>query len=241
MQISKNILNSTEKDNIFKNKEKDNIFKNNYMNWKLEALDNSGYFIIFQGLLENDILNKISGNALKLYIYLGINSNNINGVVWHSNAKIASYFGKSERTIRTWMKELDDLFLIKRMRLNYDSFVFTYLQPYSFKKNIENVEKNRVTTIYAELIIDNIGALYIKDNNNYFPVTSNMSIEIYDKHTKKWVIGKIEIKKREYNINTFENIADFYLKVDYIFREKNSKRIIPIEKNNNLSVRVMFL
>lgn len=241
MQISNTFFYSNLKDNIFKNKEKDNIFKNNYMQWKIEALDNSGYFIIFQGLLENDILKNISGNALKLYIYLGINSNHINGVVWHSNAKIASYFGKSERTIRTWMKELDDLFLIKRMRLEYDGFVFTYLQPYSFKKNINTDEKNKFTTIYAELIIDNIGALYIKDNNNYFPVTSNMSIEIYDKNTKKWIIGKIEIKKREYNINTFENIEDFYLKVDYIFREKNSKKIIPIEKNNNLSVKVTFL
>ena len=118
-----------------KNRDKSLLMRNNYKIWKYNALSESAYFIIFQGFLETNILKEISGNALKLYIYLGINSNNYEGIVWHSNKKIASYFDKSERTIRTWMKELEDLKLIKRMRLDYDGIVYTYLQPYKDKDN----------------------------------------------------------------------------------------------------------
>ena len=119
--------------NDLNNSEKSLIMRNNYKRWKLDALDESGYFTIFQGFLEGNKLNDISGNALKLYIYLGLNSNNLEGIVWHSNKKIANYFNKSERTIRTWMKELEDNRLIKRMRLKYDGPVYTYLQTYIYK------------------------------------------------------------------------------------------------------------
>ncbi|MDU4912867.1 helix-turn-helix domain-containing protein [Clostridium baratii] len=118
-----------------RNYEKSELYKKEFNYWKREALDEAGYFIIFQGFLEEEILKNISGNALKLYLYLGINSRNSTGVVWHSNKKIAEYFNKAERTIRSWMKELEDLKLIKRMRLDYDGKVYTYLKPYKYKKN----------------------------------------------------------------------------------------------------------
>jgi hypothetical protein len=116
--------------NRLNNKSKAISHKNNYKSWKKRSLDENGYFIIFNGFVESHLLTKISGNALKLYIYLGIHSQNTTGEVWHSNKTIAKYFDRSERTIRGWMLELEELHLIKRMRLVYDGEVHTYLQPY---------------------------------------------------------------------------------------------------------------
>jgi len=116
--------------NDLSNKEKARLYKRNYREWKKNSLDESGFFVIFSGFIDSDKLKKISGNALKLYIYLGIYSNNMTGEVWHSNKTIAKYFGKSERTIRAWMKELEDMNLIKRMRLEFDGEPHVYLQPY---------------------------------------------------------------------------------------------------------------
>lgn len=116
--------------NKLTNKSKATLHKNNYKSWKKRSLDENGFFIIFNGFVESHLLTKISGNALKLYIYLGIHSQNTTGEVWHSNKTIAKYFDRSERTIRGWMLELEEIHLIKRMRLVYDGEVRTYLQPY---------------------------------------------------------------------------------------------------------------
>ncbi|MDW8518427.1 helix-turn-helix domain-containing protein [Priestia flexa] len=119
-----------DKINNLSNKKKAQLYRDNYKNWKEYGLENNGFFIIFNGILEHKKLKKISGNALRLYIYLGIYSKNMTGEVWHSNQRIAEYFGKSERTIRGWMKELEDINLIKRMRLEYDGEPHVFLQPY---------------------------------------------------------------------------------------------------------------
>ena len=129
-----------------RNVEKSLIFRENFKFWKFNSLERAGYFIIFQGFEETNILKKISGNAMKLYIYLGLHSNNYEGIVWHSNKTIANYFGKSERTIRGWIKELEDLNLIKRMRLKYDGKVYTYLQPYTAK--LENIDEMKEGIVY---------------------------------------------------------------------------------------------
>lgn len=130
--------------NSFKNlnnKEKAMLFKDNYKYWKEMSLENNGYFVIFNGFMESEKLKKISGNALKLYIYLGLNSKNYTGEVWHSNKKIAKYFGRSERTIRDWMKELEDLNLIKRMQLEFNGNSYTFLQPYDAGNRIRNLNE----------------------------------------------------------------------------------------------------
>lgn len=136
-----------------RNREKSLILRRNFRLWKFNSLDNAGYFTIFQGFEESEKLKNISGNALKLYIYLGLHANNYEGIVWHSNRTISRYFNKSERTIRGWMKELEDLNLIKRMRLNYNGQIYTYLQPYEAKleKNNTQVEGFIYFNEYGEL------------------------------------------------------------------------------------------
>lgn len=113
-----------------KNSQKAELYKKNYYNWKQTGLDSNSYFLIFKGFLESNKLKNISGNALKLYIYLGMYSKNNTGEVWHSTRRIAKYFDKSERTIRTWSKELEDLHLIKKMQLEFNGVSHTYLQTY---------------------------------------------------------------------------------------------------------------
>ncbi|KEI09441.1 hypothetical protein Z957_04525 [Clostridium sp. K25] len=112
------------------NSQKAELYKKNYSTWKQTGLDNYSYFLIFKGFIESYKLKNISGNALKLYIYLGMYSKNNTGEIWHSTYTIAKYFNKSERTIRTWSKELEDMYLIKKMQLEFNGVSHTYLQPY---------------------------------------------------------------------------------------------------------------
>lgn len=120
------------------NKLKAEALKAEHKEWKKEELASNTYFIIFKDFLSPNILNKISGNALKLYIYLGLNADNMTGEVWHGTEKIAKYFGKSERTIRTWFRELQDLNLIYRMQLEFNGNSYNYLLPY---KDINKTDK----------------------------------------------------------------------------------------------------
>lgn len=221
--------------NRLKNGKKDKILRMNYQRWKLEALDESGYFIIFQGFLENGLLKEISGNALKLYIYLGMNSSNLEGVVWHSNEIISKYFGKSERTIRLWMNELEKVNLIKRMRLNYNGNVYTYLQPYNYKWDFKEEQNKNI--IEGSLHIDEINTLYIRGNNTYIPLTSNMYIELWDYDRNIWTPGKIEMRRNEYYLVLEENEN----KIGYIFKSYDKKLIVNIEKDNQLNVRYLVL
>ena len=110
--------------------------RSNYQYWKKNNLGSSGYFVIFKGFQANGYLKKISGNSLKLYIYLGIHSNNSTGESFHSVERIAKYFGRSERTIYNWLNELLDLKLIRRAQLELNGPAHTFMQPYdtSIKK-----------------------------------------------------------------------------------------------------------
>ncbi|MCJ1750299.1 helix-turn-helix domain-containing protein [Mammaliicoccus sciuri] len=115
---------------IISNKNRAIIQKKNYSNWKQDSLDNNGFFVIFNGFLEKDYLRKISGGALKLYVYLGINSHNTTGESFYKLTSIANYFNVSERTISNWFKELLKLRLIERYQLELNGVSHTYLNVY---------------------------------------------------------------------------------------------------------------
>lgn len=218
-----------------KNSEKSLIMRNNYKRWKFDGLNEAGYFIIFQGFLETGKLKDISGNALKLYIYLGINSNNFEGIVWHSNERISKYFGKSERTIRTWMKELEDMNLLKRMRLKYDGNVYTYLQPYEFKCNPTEVNEFKYI-MEGELLKDEIGGLYVKGENNYIPIINSMHIDLWDDDGEEWIPGRIEIRRMDFIYGEFDRN-----KIIYLFRSNDRREVINISNSKNLKVRIIIL
>ena len=209
----------------------------NYRKWKLEALDEAGYFIIFQGFLQNEKLKDISGNALKLYIYLGMNASNLEGVVWHSNEKISRYFEKSERTIRLWMKELESLDLIKRMRLKYNGNVFTYIKPYTYKYT-RDIDKDLIEIIEGYLYIDEINSLYIKGHNLHIPITSTMDIEMFNTDENEWIMGKIEI--RRLNSISWDDNPQNEENIKYIFKSYDRTWITNIEKTQSLKVKVFI-
>lgn len=211
------------------NNVKSQKLKDTYTHWKLEALDECGYFIIFQGFVETGLLNKISGNALKLYLYLGMNSNNFSGVVWHSNKRIANFFGKSERTIRTWMKELEDLNLITRMRAHYDGMIYTYLIPYQYKSYTRNKLKVQTT-----LFINTNGELIIK-NYNENPITISTPIEIWDNINCQWKAGRLEIRR---SINfSHDGIYPQNNNLIYVFRSFDGSKY-NLEVGKTFEIRI---
>ncbi|MEF9992742.1 MAG: helix-turn-helix domain-containing protein [Acinetobacter sp.] len=113
------------------NSKKSKYYIKNYSLWRLKNKEQqSGFFIVYNDFKEKNILKNISGNALKLYIFLGLNSKNETGESWYTVETIAKYFEKSPRTINYWIKELEEYNLIQRMQLEMNAPAHTYLQPY---------------------------------------------------------------------------------------------------------------
>ena len=200
------------------NRERSLILRRNYKTWKTVSLNNSGYFVIFQGFAEGNLLKELSGNALRLYIYLGLNSNNYEGIVWHSNDVIAKYFGKSQRTIRLWMKELEDKNLILRMRLKYDGNVYTYLKPYvsKIKPLAEELSGILFLNNYKELCFQG-------DNNSFILDKSNYKIDIF-LEDKEVIEGKL-IKHYDENDGIY-----------YILKSNDNKYILNFKKISKGSI-----
>lgn len=112
-------------------KQKAKYYSKNYYKWRSYKKDvHSGFFIVYQDFKDKNILKHISGNALKLYIFLGINSKNETGESWYTIESIANYFEKSPRTISYWISELEKIGLIKRLQLEINKSSHTFLQPY---------------------------------------------------------------------------------------------------------------
>jgi len=120
-----------KKKNSLKKNHQARLDRENYKYWKKNNLNSSGYFIIFNGFKDNSYLKTISGNALKLYVYLGIHSNNETGESFHGVETISKYFGKSERTVYNWFNELVELHLIRRSQLIFNGPSHTFIQPYN--------------------------------------------------------------------------------------------------------------
>ncbi|MDH9922590.1 helix-turn-helix domain-containing protein [Staphylococcus hominis] len=116
--------------NKLSNKQKATLQRKNYEMWKKDSLDTKGFFVIFNGFLDNNYLKRISGGALKLYIFLGIKSKNDSGESFYNIDSIANYFEVSTRTISNWFLELEKLNLIERYQLEFNSVAHTFLNTY---------------------------------------------------------------------------------------------------------------
>lgn len=104
-----------------------------YKHWKKFSLGSFGFFPIFQPLKESFKLRDLSGNALRIYLYLGLISDNESGETWVSIETMAKYFGKSKRTISGWLQELQEAELIERLQLEKDGVAHTFLRPYGME------------------------------------------------------------------------------------------------------------
>lgn len=121
------------------NHRKAEIYRANYKKWKELSLENVGYFPLFQMFKEDFLLREISGNALKLYIYLGLHTGNKTGETWVAIESMAKYFEKSPRTISNWLDELIKLKLIERRQLKFNDSAHTFLLPYGYEKLTEKI------------------------------------------------------------------------------------------------------
>lgn len=219
------------------NKNLANKLRENYGVWKSYSLEKENYFVIFNKFEKEKLLN-ISGNGLKLYIYLGINSNTYTGEVWHSNKTIAKYFNRSERTIRSWMKELENLNLIYRMQLNFNEESHTFLQPYIYHNVIEKERyrymiqlkqiddrKNISLRLFEEKIKKETykffnRKIYIKVTNDNIRIQSYTPLNIQINNYPKYISEKISN-----NINTFMEVIGKEGKEKYIFECYRNKEI----------------
>ena len=114
------------------NYRKAEMYRSNYKKWKEKSLDLVGFFPVFHHFKEEFILRELSGNALKLYIYLGLHTGNKTGETWVTIESMARYFEKSPRTISYWLEELIEYRLITRIQLNHNEPSHTFLLPYGY-------------------------------------------------------------------------------------------------------------
>jgi sarcosine oxidase delta subunit len=105
--------------------------------WKKTRMLEPGWFPIFSEFKDDNLLNELSGNAIKLYIYLGLNSKNFTGESWHSLKSISKYFDRSERTISNWLDELKKYKLVERIQPDRSSTAVTFLKPYYKKGRVD--------------------------------------------------------------------------------------------------------
>ena len=110
---------------------KGRYYRKNHEVWrKTNQSNHKPFCIIYRDFIDKDLLKQINGNSLKLYIFLLMNSKNETGESWYSIEVISKYFNKSPRTISYWLKNLEELNLIKRLQLNFNEESHTFLQPY---------------------------------------------------------------------------------------------------------------
>jgi hypothetical protein len=114
----------------FSNKQKAELHRANYEEWKGKAFDQFGFFPIFQPFKESFLLSNLSGNALRLYIYLGLMSGNLTGETWVSIDTVSKYFDKSPRAVSSWFRELESAKLIERLQFKHNEVSHTFLMPY---------------------------------------------------------------------------------------------------------------
>lgn len=102
---------------------------NDYLIWKTDNINKKeGFFPVYSSFKEH--MRELSPGAISLYLYFGIHSKNKTGESYHSIETIADFFGKSSRTISSWLKELEENKLIVRRQNKIRGVSTTYLRPY---------------------------------------------------------------------------------------------------------------
>jgi DNA-binding MarR family transcriptional regulator len=99
-----------------------------YRHWKVGTVAED-WFSLYQPLISY-ILPKVSGNALRVYLYFVIRADVSTGEIRQYSVKdIASHLERSERAVNGWIKELQDCGLIERLQTTPNSQAYTYLLP----------------------------------------------------------------------------------------------------------------
>jgi len=109
-----------------------------YKEWrKRQHEERAGFFPVFSKDFK-PYLKDLSGNAVRLYVYLGLHSNNETGQTSNTTLRAMQYFFDCDpRTLQKWLAELENAGLIKRVQPFYKAKRQIVLKPYSTKDHLE--------------------------------------------------------------------------------------------------------
>ena len=120
------------------NEKKMEELRKDYETWKIRMRDEGSPFFMIYKSFQDEHLNDISGGALKLYVYLGFQSNNFTGESWHSVETISDFFGNDTRTVQKWFKEFEERKLIERVQRGYKWIANTFILPYGKGNTVDD-------------------------------------------------------------------------------------------------------
>lgn len=125
--------------------------KEQYKQWrKQQHVSKAGFFPVFT----NDFkpyLKELSGNAVRLYVYLGLHSNNETGETGRATlAAIEEFFKCDTRTAQKWLAELESFGLIKRVQPRFKAIRSILLVPYSANNYVSRKQEKEVEEVKNE-------------------------------------------------------------------------------------------
>ncbi|VTR24358.1 Uncharacterised protein [Actinobacillus pleuropneumoniae] len=113
------------------------LYRQQYEEWRNQMKDErTGFFPVFSDDFK-PFLDTLSGNALKLYLFLGFHADNKTGETTVGMDTIAKHFGAKLRTVQAWMQELTQNGLVARVQTGYRYRAHTFLLPYN-KKQVDS-------------------------------------------------------------------------------------------------------
>lgn len=214
--------------------EKNEIFskyRENHELWRKDLQEMNKPFFMIPSDFKHLYLKDISGGALKLYLFLGFHSKYYTGESWYTNEEIGYFFGKDSRTIANWFKELETIGLIFRAQKGVHMKANTFLQPYGFFINKEqlhfgdslmdiekDVKESRANNLRPEFaLIMNYGLkeltliIIYKDNkNNKYPISCFFEYRFEKLNEIRSLLKKLNVKTDihdlDYALKDVENV-----------------------------------
>lgn len=123
MSIEESLINPT-----VSKKQKTELLKKQYREWRLKKkADRATFFPVFSEFVDH--LNDLSPGAVKMYVFIGLKSSNMEGESFYDIAKMAEFLGVSTRTVSSWIKELEEKNFIARYQLQTNGVARTFLRP----------------------------------------------------------------------------------------------------------------
>lgn len=121
-------------------------FSRLHKDWRKWSFQNKrGFFPVFTPEFLK-LMPKISGNAIKLYLYLGSHINNQEGSTTVTIDTISKDLNATKRTVHNWFQELKENRLAIRIQPGFKQTTTTYLLPY------HEDFLQRVPSVYLDLI-----------------------------------------------------------------------------------------
>uniref|UniRef100_UPI000B1104B5 helix-turn-helix domain-containing protein n=1 Tax=Sulfobacillus thermosulfidooxidans TaxID=28034 RepID=UPI000B1104B5 len=103
-------------------------YRRDYRQWRSDLIrKEAGFFALYQDFLP--LIKELSAPALRVYLYIGMHSNNWTGESWHSLSTIAKILQMDPRTVRRALQELVERNLVARVQKTPRGRTFTYLRP----------------------------------------------------------------------------------------------------------------